>query len=78
MHKLFGDRSAAEVWDLAKEFFWRVFAPNAYANLWHRYQHLRKAMDERDEEYEIDLTDADRRIAELKRRCAELEAAGTR
>lgn len=78
MHKLFGDRSAAEVWDLVKEFFWRVFAPNAYANLWHRYRNLRKAMDERDEEYEIDLTDADRRIAELERRCAELEAAGTR
>ena len=31
-------------------------------------------MDERDEEYETDITDADLRIKELEARCAALEA----
>lgn len=74
MHNPFGDRSAAEIWDLVKEWLWRIFAPRAYADLWQRYQYLRRAMDERDEEYETDITDADLRIKELEARCAALEA----
>ena len=74
MHNPFGDRSAAEIWELVKEWLWRIFAPRAYADLWQRYQYLRRAMDERDEEYETDITDADLRIKELEARCAALEA----
>ena len=31
-------------------------------------------MDERDEEYEIDITDADRKIKELEEKCRRLDA----
>lgn len=74
MHNPFGDRSAAEIWELVKEWLWRIFAPRAYADLWQRYQYLRRAMDERDEEYETDITDADLRIKALEARCAALQA----
>ena len=74
MHNPFGDRSAAEIWELVKEWLWRIFAPRAYADLWQRYQYLRRAMDERDEEYEIDITDADRKIKELEEKCRRLDA----
>lgn len=60
MHNPFGDRSAAEIWELVKEWLWRIFAPRAYADLWQRYQYL--------------ITDADLRIKELEARCAALEA----
>lgn len=33
MHNPFGDRSAAEIWELVKEWLWRIFAPRAYADL---------------------------------------------
>ena len=36
MHNPFGDRSAAEIWELVKEWLWRIFAPRAYADLWQR------------------------------------------
>ena len=52
----------------------RIRGGAAYADLWQRYQYLRRAMDERDEEYETDITDADLRIKELEARCAALEA----
>ena len=74
MHNPFGDRSAAEIWELVKEWLWRIFAPRAYADLWQRYQYLRRAMDERDEEYETDITDADRKIKELEEKCRRLDA----
>lgn len=66
--------SAAEIWELVKEWFWRIFAPRAYNDLCQRYKYLRRVMDERDEEYETDITDADLRIKELEARCAALEA----
>ena len=72
MHNPFGDRSAAEIWELVKEWLWRIFAPRAYADLWQRY--LRRGTDARDEEHETDITDADLRIKELEARCAALEA----
>lgn len=74
MHNPFGDRSAAEIWELVKEWFWRIFAPRAYSDLCQRYKYLRRVMDERDEEYETDITDADLRIKALEARCAALEA----
>lgn len=78
MRKIFGDWPLPDLWDGLKALIWRIFAPSAYANLWRRYQSLRAAMDVRDEEYEIDITAADKRIAELEarigdKRIAELE-----
>lgn len=74
MRNVFGDRSFGDLWDSVKLFFWRLFAPQGYQTLWFKYQNLRKAMDARDEEYEIDITDADRKIKELEEKCRRLDA----
>ena len=74
MRTVFGDRSFGDLWDEIKLFFWRLFAPECYQTLWCKYQNLRKAMDERDEEYEIDISDADRKIKELEEKCRRLDA----
>lgn len=45
--------------DYLKTLLWNLFAPNMYKLLYQRYMELRDALDERDEEYEIDITLAD-------------------
>lgn len=45
--------------DYLKTLLWNLFAPNMYKLLYQRYMELRDALDERDEEYETDITLAD-------------------
>lgn len=45
--------------DYFKTLLWNLFAPNMYKLLYQRYMELRDALDERDEEYETDITLAD-------------------
>ena len=45
--------------DYLKTLLWNLFAPNMYKLLYQRYMELRDALDERDEEYETDITRAD-------------------
>lgn len=63
-------RPPSEWWDAIKQFFWRLFAPNAYASLYARYQNLRNYTDEIEEEMRCDLVDTEN---ELRRVKAELQ-----
>lgn len=45
--------------DYLKTVLWNLFAPNMYKLLYQRYIEMRDALDERDEEYETDITLAD-------------------
>ncbi|MGM9670682.1 MAG: hypothetical protein ACI3XD_03810 [Oscillospiraceae bacterium] len=59
-------RSPSEWWDAIKQFFWRLFAPNAYASLYARYQNLRNNMDDREEEMRCDLVDTENKLRRVK------------
>lgn len=73
MNTDFFHRSPAEWWDLIKQTFWRIFAPNAYANLYHHYQNLRNSVSEMEEEARCDLVDAENEIRQLQRQNRELQ-----
>lgn len=54
----FSDFIRSEI-DYLKTLLWNLFAPNVYKLLYQRYIEMRDALDERDEEYETDITLAD-------------------
>ena len=51
--------------DYLKTLLWNLFAPNMDKLLYQRYMELRDALDERDEEYETDITLADEKSRAL-------------
>ena len=59
--------------DYLKTLLWNLFAPNMYKLLYQRYMELRDALDERDEEYEIDITLADEKNRALTAENLELK-----
>ena len=59
--------------DYLKTLLWNLFAPNMYKLLYQRYMELRDALDERDEEYETDITLADEKNRELTAENLELK-----
>lgn len=73
MNMDFFHRSPAELWDLVKQAFWRIFAPRAYANLYSHYQALRNSIDEMEEEARCDVVDAENEVRRLQRENRELQ-----
>ena len=59
--------------DYLKTLLWNLFAPNMYKLLYQRYMELRDALDERDEEYETDITLADEKSRALTAENLELK-----
>ena len=59
--------------DYLKTLLWNLFAPNMYKLLYQRYMELRDALDERDEEYEADITLADEKNRALTAENLELK-----
>ncbi len=73
MNMDFFHRSPAELWDLVKQVFWRIFAPNAYATLYRRYQYLKNSVAEMEEEARCDVVDAENEVRRLQRENRELQ-----
>lgn len=73
MNMDFFHRSPAELWDLVKQAFWRIFAPNAYATLYRRYQYLKNSVAEMEEEARCDVVDAENEVRRLQRENRELQ-----
>ena len=73
MNMDFFHRSPAELWDLIKQAFWRIFAPNAYATLYRRYQYLKNSVAEMEEEARCDVVDAENEVRRLQRENRELQ-----
>lgn len=73
MNMDFFHRSPAELWDLVKQAFWRIFAPRAYANLYSHYQALRNSINEMEEEARCDVVDAENEVRRLQRENRELQ-----
>lgn len=69
----FFHRSPAELWDLVKQAFWRIFAPSAYATLYRRYQYLKNSVAEMEEEARCDVVDAENEVRRLQRENRELQ-----
>ncbi|MCI7811588.1 MAG: hypothetical protein MR552_06605 [Clostridiales bacterium] len=73
MNMDFFHRSPAELWDLVKQAFWRIFAPSAYATLYRRYQYLKNSVAEMEEEARCDVVDAENEVRRLQRENRELQ-----
>ena len=73
MNMGFFHRSPAELWDLVKQAFWRIFAPSAYATLYRRYQYLKNSVAEMEEEARCDVVDAENEVRRLQRENRELQ-----
>lgn len=73
MNMDFFHRSLAELWDLVKQAFWRIFAPSAYATLYRRYQYLKNSVAEMEEEARCDVVDAENEVRRLQRENRELQ-----
>ena len=73
MNMHFFHRSPAELWDLVKQAFWRIFAPSAYATLYRRYQYLKNSVAEMEEEARCDVVDAENEVRRLQRENRELQ-----
>ena len=54
------------IWDEVKKFVWWIFAPNAYADLYHDYKLLQEGYEELQHTWEIDSENYERDIAQLK------------
>lgn len=73
MNMDFFHRSPAELWDLVKQAFWRIFAPSAYATLYRRYQYLKNSVAEMEDEARCDVVDAENEVRRLQRENRELQ-----
>lgn len=73
MNMDFFHRPPAELWDLVKQAFWRIFAPSAYATLYRRYQYLKNSVAEMEEEARCDVVDAENEVRRLQRENRELQ-----
>ena len=73
MNMDFFHRSPAELWDLVKQAFWRIFAPSAYATLYRRYQYLKNSVAEMEEDARCDVVDAENEVRRLQRENRELQ-----
>ena len=73
MNMDFFHRSPAELWDLVKQAFWRIFAPSACATLYRRYQYLKNSVAEMEEEARCDVVDAENEVRRLQRENRELQ-----
>jgi len=57
---------AEKAWDTTKSFFWWLFAPNAYADLYHDYKTLQKGYDDLYRQWNNETGELDEMVEELK------------
>lgn len=72
MTKKLRDKIEAKI-DLIKTILFNVFAPNLAKHITRRYWEMYDALQERDEEYELDMNDAWERIHALESELEQLK-----
>ena len=73
MNMDFFHRSPAELWDLVKQAFWRIFAPSAYATLYRRYQYLKNSAENEVRRLQRENRELQQRIDELTAQLQDLK-----
>ena len=60
-------------WDESKKFLWWIFAPNAYADLYHDHEALKEGYEELKHTWEVDVDNCEREITRLEKKVKDLQ-----
>lgn len=66
---------AEKIWDETKKFVWWIFAPNAYADLYHDYKTLQQGYDDLYRQWNNETAELYEIIDQLKAEIASLKQA---